>query len=60
MNAALEILSFIKFSKAIFPYGTHTYHIVLQRIKKKKSYGRKSFCSSLTANVNLFLANAIG
>ena len=59
MNAALEILGFSKFLKALFPYGTHMYHCASKDKKRKKSYGFKSFYSSLAANVNLFLANVI-
>ena len=61
MNAALEILGFSKFLKALFSYGTYMYHCASKDKKEKKqTYGFKSFYSSSTANVNLFLANVIG
>ena len=43
MNAALEILCFIKFLKALFPYGTHMYHCASKDKKEKKVTASKVF-----------------
>ena len=43
MNAALEILGFSKFLKALFPYGTHMYHCASKDKKRKKKVRLQKF-----------------
>ena len=43
MNAALEILGFSEFLKALFPYGTHMYHCTSKDKKEKKVMASKVF-----------------
>ena len=62
MNAALEILGFSKFLKALFPYGTHMYHCASKdnplkyiRVADTLSCWKLSFLTNIDPNKNFLV-----